>query len=55
MGRKVALATCSLNQWALDFDGNLKRILKSMLCYYINQLDHLSIRACYKCIKLLLL
>uniref|UniRef100_UPI003AAE8758 glutamine-dependent NAD(+) synthetase-like n=1 Tax=Centroberyx gerrardi TaxID=166262 RepID=UPI003AAE8758 len=30
MGRKVTLATCSLNQWALDFDGNLDRILKSI-------------------------
>ncbi|XP_042271924.1 glutamine-dependent NAD(+) synthetase isoform X1 [Thunnus maccoyii] len=30
MGRKVTLATCSLNQWALDFDGNLERILKSI-------------------------
>lgn len=29
MGRKVTLATCSLNQWALDFRGNLERILKS--------------------------
>ncbi|XP_060796927.1 glutamine-dependent NAD(+) synthetase-like isoform X1 [Neoarius graeffei] len=31
MGRKVTLATCSLNQWALDFDGNLQRILKSIV------------------------
>ncbi|KAM6980650.1 glutamine-dependent NAD(+) synthetase [Aplochiton taeniatus] len=30
MGRNVTLATCSLNQWALDFDGNLERILKSI-------------------------
>ncbi|XP_040266065.1 glutamine-dependent NAD(+) synthetase [Bufo bufo] len=30
MGRKVTLATCSLNQWALDFDGNLQRILQSI-------------------------
>lgn len=30
MGRKVTLATCSLNQWALDFEGNLSRILKSI-------------------------
>ncbi|XP_057192116.1 glutamine-dependent NAD(+) synthetase [Triplophysa rosa] len=30
MGRKVTLATCSLNQWALDFNGNLSRILKSI-------------------------
>ncbi|XP_055070350.2 glutamine-dependent NAD(+) synthetase [Misgurnus anguillicaudatus] len=30
MGRKVTLATCSLNQWALDFKGNLTRILKSI-------------------------
>lgn len=25
----VTVATCNLNQWALDFDGNLERILKS--------------------------
>lgn len=30
MGRKVILATCSLNQWAMDFDHNLKNILKSI-------------------------
>lgn len=30
MGRKVTLAVCALNQWALDFDGNFKRILKSI-------------------------
>uniref|UniRef100_A0A8P4GBG8 Glutamine-dependent NAD(+) synthetase n=1 Tax=Dicentrarchus labrax TaxID=13489 RepID=A0A8P4GBG8_DICLA len=30
MGRKVTVATCSLNQWALDFEGNLERILKSI-------------------------
>uniref|UniRef100_A0A8C6PU74 Uncharacterized protein n=1 Tax=Nothobranchius furzeri TaxID=105023 RepID=A0A8C6PU74_NOTFU len=29
MGRCVTVATCSLNQWALDFEGNLNRILKS--------------------------
>lgn len=26
----VTLATCNLNQWALDFDGNLKRIEESI-------------------------
>lgn len=30
MGRKATLACCSLNQWALDFEGNLKRILESI-------------------------
>ncbi|XP_063800244.1 glutamine-dependent NAD(+) synthetase [Pseudophryne corroboree] len=30
MGRKVTVATCSLNQWALDFEGNLRRILQSI-------------------------
>ncbi|XP_078405628.1 glutamine-dependent NAD(+) synthetase isoform X3 [Cetorhinus maximus] len=30
LGRKVTLATCALNQWALDFEGNLQRILKSI-------------------------
>jgi NAD+ synthase (glutamine-hydrolysing) len=29
MGRKVTLATCTLNQWAMDFEGNLSRILQS--------------------------
>lgn len=27
---KVVLATCNLNQWALDFDGNLSRVLESI-------------------------
>ena len=27
---KVILATCNLNQWALDFDNNLKRIISSI-------------------------
>lgn len=30
MGRKVTLSVCSLNQWALDFDGNFKRIVQSI-------------------------
>lgn len=30
MGRKVTVATCALNQWALDFEGNFQRILKSI-------------------------
>ncbi|XP_047437605.1 glutamine-dependent NAD(+) synthetase [Mugil cephalus] len=30
MGRKVTVATCSLNQWALDFEGNSERILRSI-------------------------
>uniref|UniRef100_A0ABI7W2J6 Glutamine-dependent NAD(+) synthetase n=1 Tax=Felis catus TaxID=9685 RepID=A0ABI7W2J6_FELCA len=30
MGRRVTVATCALNQWALDFEGNLQRILKSI-------------------------
>uniref|UniRef100_A0A672ZB59 Glutamine-dependent NAD(+) synthetase n=1 Tax=Sphaeramia orbicularis TaxID=375764 RepID=A0A672ZB59_9TELE len=38
MGRKVTLATCSLNQWALDFDGNLTRILKSKFDFYFQTL-----------------
>ncbi|ELT96786.1 hypothetical protein CAPTEDRAFT_205115 [Capitella teleta] len=28
MGKKVTLATCALNQWAMDFDGNMHRILQ---------------------------
>ncbi len=30
MGRKATLATCTLSQWAMDFDGNYKRILESI-------------------------
>lgn len=30
MGHLVTLATCSLNQWALDFQGNADRILQSI-------------------------
>ena len=30
MGRKVTIATCSLAQWAMDFEGNLRRILESI-------------------------
>lgn len=31
MRRRLAtLATCNLNQWAMDFEGNLKRILESI-------------------------
>lgn len=30
MGHLVTVATCSLNQWALDFEGNLERILTSI-------------------------
>ena len=30
MVRKVKLALCTLNQWALDFDGNYKRIVESI-------------------------
>lgn len=31
MGRKVVVATCSLNQWAMDFQGNMERILDSII------------------------
>jgi NAD+ synthase (glutamine-hydrolysing) len=31
MGRKVVVSTCALNQWALDFEGNYTRILKSKI------------------------
>ncbi|MCJ1432147.1 glutamine-dependent NAD(+) synthetase [Xylographa pallens] len=30
MGHLTTLATCNLNQWALDFDGNQKRIIESI-------------------------
>ncbi|KAB7496421.1 Glutamine-dependent NAD(+) synthetase, partial [Armadillidium nasatum] len=32
MGRKVILATCSLKQWAMDFQGNYERIVESIHC-----------------------
>lgn len=28
--RTVTVAVCTLNQWALDYDGNVNRILKSI-------------------------
>ena len=28
--RTLVAATCNLNQWALDFEGNLKRIAESI-------------------------
>ncbi|KAK9362265.1 hypothetical protein V1504DRAFT_403714 [Lipomyces starkeyi] len=31
MGHFVTLATCALNQWALDFEGNLERIVSSIV------------------------
>jgi hypothetical protein len=31
MGRSLVVATCSLNQWALDWEGNLVRIKQSIL------------------------
>lgn len=31
MGHLITVATCSLNQWALDFEGNRDRILESIL------------------------
>lgn len=30
MVKKVIVSTCALNQWALDFSGNYKRILQSI-------------------------
>ncbi|CAL3964520.1 unnamed protein product [Diplocarpon coronariae] len=31
MGHLITVATCSLNQWALDFEGNLSRIVESIV------------------------
>lgn len=31
MGRKVTVAVSTLNQWALDFEGNRDRILQSII------------------------
>ena len=30
MGRYCTLATCQLDQWALDFKGNMQRIMESI-------------------------
>jgi hypothetical protein len=30
MGRTIVVAACSLNQWALDWEGNLARIKESI-------------------------
>lgn len=30
MGHLATIATCSLNQWALDFEGNAERIIESI-------------------------
>lgn len=30
MGPLITLATCALNQWALDFEGNAERIIESV-------------------------
>lgn len=30
MGHLATLATCQLNQWALDYDGNRERIIESI-------------------------
>lgn len=31
MGHKVTVAVSTLNQWALDFEGNMARIMQSIL------------------------
>lgn len=31
MDRKIIVAVSTLNQWALDFEGNLSRILQSII------------------------
>lgn len=31
MADLITLATCSLNQWVLDWEGNLRRIRKSII------------------------
>jgi hypothetical protein len=31
MGRTIVVAACSLNQWALDWEGNVTRIKESIL------------------------
>lgn len=31
MGRTITVAAATLNQWALDFEGNRDRILQSIL------------------------
>lgn len=43
--RRANVAVCTVNQWALDFSGNLKRILKSK--FY--QTIHTLTRECLAC------
>lgn len=31
MGHLITVASCSLNQWALNFEGNLARIIESIV------------------------
>ena len=31
MGHLVTIAACQLNQWALDYEGNTRRIIESIL------------------------
>jgi len=38
MGRKVTLACCALNQWALDFEGNLRRVRESEQLGYVHMI-----------------
>ena len=30
MGHLITVATCALNQWAMDFEGNYQRIMESI-------------------------
>jgi len=43
MGRKAVLATCTLNQWAMDFDGNCRRILRSKFACSSTSSGHVNV------------
>lgn len=58
MGHLITVATCSLNQWALDFEGNLARIVESIvkaklagasLRGALTQLDEMALHAILEC------
>jgi hypothetical protein len=53
MGRTVTLATCTLNQWAMDFEGNLTRIIESTYLIYLDPSQYsgmFTLQTVHKCL-----
>ena len=42
----VSLATCNLDQWALDFEGNLQRIVASIKAAKAKNCKYRCVTAC---------